>query len=407
MRKIVIVVGRFPVRSETFVVEHAVGLARRGWDVTVISVGCGAHITTAELASIDATGVRRVYCGNLSGSIGKKFWKVLRIVWQRPSVLRCLVSPHPWTYANLLMAAKYLIHLGRLKPDVTYVHWAHVAAPICRVSPRLPMIVTWHGYDANFVPRQRGEHCYQHLFACVHKHTVGSDFIRQRVIKLGCEKQDISLIPMGVRLQDFPYVDRSGRKNEVMTVVSVGRLVEFKGHEYLIRAVGVLKARGVLIRLKIAGDGDLRCSLESLITSLGFEGDVELLGAVPSDQICQLLHDSDVFALTGVTSSCGGVEGQGVVVIEAQATGLPVVTCNSGGLSDGILDGETGLLCSPKNVDDIVRALQRYLDNPELRLCHGQRARKFVEEKFSIETMLDSFEAVYAANTGRQRVVRN
>ena len=94
-------------------------------------------------------------------------------------------------------------------------------------------------------------------------------------------------------------------------------------------------------------------------------------------------------------------------MIEAQATGLPVVTCNSGGLSDGILDGETGLLCSPKNVDDIVRALQRYLDNPELRLCHGQRARKFVEEKFSIETMLDSFEAVYAANTGRQRVVRN
>lgn len=87
-----------------------------------------------------------------------------------------------------------------------------------------------------------------------------------------------------------------------------------------------------------------------------------------------------------------------MVLIEAQATGLPVVASRVGGVPDSLIDGKTGALCEPKNIDQVIKAVKRYADNQNLRLAHGRAASEFVEQRFSLSKMLDAFEALYNYN---------
>lgn len=89
---------------------------------------------------------------------------------------------------------------------------------------------------------------------------------------------------------------------------------------------------------------------------------------------------------------------QGVVLIEAQAIGLPVVASNVGGIPGSLIDGETGTLCEPRNVDQLAQAVQRYATDKELRLAHGRAAAEFVQQRFTLSKMLDAFEVLYETN---------
>ena len=200
---------------------------------------------------------------------------------------------------------------------------------------------------------------------------------------------------MGVDLNKFKFVDRSERTSSVLHIISVGRLDEMKGHCYLIEAVVQLIDMGVSVQLKIIGEGPLREVLESQIKESSASDYIELLGAQNSQVVRRELESADLFALAGVEAENGRVETQGVVLIEAQATGLPVVASRVGGVPDSLIDGLTGALCEPKNIDQLVEAIQQYSENLVHRLAHGRAASQFVQQRFSLSTMLDSFEALY------------
>ncbi len=227
------------------------------------------------------------------------------------------------------------------------------------------------------------------------KHTVGSTFMAERLEALGCQTQKFSKVPMGVDLNKFKFVDRSDRTSSVLKIVSVGRLEEVKGHRYLIDAVVKLMDMGVSVQLRIIGEGTLRDALESQIEESSAGDYIELLGAQDSRVVRRELEFSDLFALAGVEASSGSEETQGVVLIEAQATGLPVVASRVGGIPDSMIHGETGTLCEPKNINQLVEAIRGYTENVGHRLAHGRAASQFVQQRFSLSTMLDSFEALY------------
>jgi colanic acid/amylovoran biosynthesis glycosyltransferase len=246
------------------------------------------------------------------------------------------------------------------------------------------------------LPRRRGGNMYHALYANPSvKHTVGSTFMAQRLETLGCQNQKFSKVPMGVDLNKFKFVDRSERTSSVLKIVSVGRLEEVKGHCYLIDAVVKLMDMGVSAQLRIIGEGSLREPLESQIEESSAGGYIELLGAQNTRVVRRELASADLFALAGVEASSGSEETQGVVLIEAQATGLPVVASRVGGIPDSMIHGETGTLCEPKNIDQLVEAIQGYTENLRHRLAHGRAASQFVQQRFSLSTMLDSFEALY------------
>ena len=164
----------------------------------------------------------------------------------------------------------------------------------------------------------------------------------------------------------------------------------------MIDAVSELIRSGANIELQIIGEGKLRHKLSEQITQSGCSEFIHLLGARTPSQVLQELKKSQIFALTGIEDiPDSGVETQGMVLIEAQSTGLPIISSRVGGIPDSVIDKTTGILCEPKNIESIKRAIQYFADSSDNRVSFGKNARDFVYEKFSIERMLESFSEIY------------
>jgi glycosyltransferase involved in cell wall biosynthesis len=192
------------------------------------------------------------------------------------------------------------------------------------------------------------------------------------------------VIPYGIALDRFEHCDTDAvlklrQEYGERLVLSTGRLVYYKGFEYLIRAM--IHVRGKLI---IIGDGPLRAKLQALIDSLDLHKKVILAGQVQNDQIVPYYHAADVFALASVERS----EAFGIVQIEAMSAGLPVVnTALDSGVPFVSLDGQTGLTVPPANPDALSAAINRLLDEPRLRQSFGDAARRRARQQFSLEAM--------------------
>jgi glycosyltransferase involved in cell wall biosynthesis len=177
----------------------------------------------------------------------------------------------------------------------------------------------------------------------------------------------------------FAPVDRRGRgAREVLTV---GRAVPVKGQTLLIEAMAELKRRGVDARLTLVGDGPQMPELRELVERLAVADRVDLTGAVGQDEIGALYARADVFAMPSFA------EGLPVVLMEAMATGLPVVASRITGVPELVDDGVSGLLVAPGRVDGLVAALERLLGaSAEEREAMGRAGRERVVAEFDADT---------------------
>jgi glycosyltransferase involved in cell wall biosynthesis len=173
------------------------------------------------------------------------------------------------------------------------------------------------------------------------------------------------------------------RAPEPLLVVSVARLIEKKGLEDLVAACGILRARDVPVRLEIAGDGPLRAELAASASAAGL-GDV-LRGALPHEQVRELFRRASVFCLPCVVAASGDRDGLPTSVLEAMALGVPVVTTDVNGLSETVIDGETGLTVPEHDPAALADALERVLGDPGLAAQLSHQARTHVEQGFSLE----------------------
>jgi phosphatidyl-myo-inositol dimannoside synthase len=153
-------------------------------------------------------------------------------------------------------------------------------------------------------------------------------------------------------------------------LLTVGRLVERKGHDVVIRALPGLLARHPDVRYMIAGDGPYRGVLEALADECGVRDSVTFCGRIAPDELPSLYHCASVFVMVPrVIESKGDVEGFGIVYLEANASGVPVVASCSGGVPDAVEHETNGLLVDdPADVTEVAAALDRILSNEDLRL---------------------------------------
>lgn len=373
------------------------GLVQRGYQVTVISCGPGAGIQPDEIDEIDLSGVKRVDVTCFGRNRFSNLYSLLKILVRSPKMIQHLFPAGPWTRREMFLAHEVWKKIKWVEPDILHIHFGHKAGLLSRYStlPAATTIVTWHGYDANCMPRLRGKSMYKELFLKPVRHTVGSSFMQQKLENLGAQSAYITQIPMGIDLDYFTYKSRYYSHINPLRIIAVGRLDEMKGYTFLIQAVSEILNEGVDIQLRIVGDGPLKQELETQILNTRNPSKIQLIGAKRKHEILSELHAADLFCLTGVEASSGRIETQGIVFLEAQATGLPVIGSAIGGVSDSLVDGETGLLCFPKNPSSIKKAIKFFVENNEAINEYGENARKFVELNFSINNMLDAFEALY------------
>jgi phosphatidylinositol alpha-1,6-mannosyltransferase len=167
-------------------------------------------------------------------------------------------------------------------------------------------------------------------------------------------------------------------------ILSVGNLVSRKGHDMVIRALPrLLDIMGDVTYL-IVGDGPHRAELEALALALGVRERVAFAGRVPDEDLPDIYALCDAFVLPSreQLDSCD-VEGFGMVFLEANASGKPVVAGRSGGIGDAVLDGETGLLVDPLDPDCIASSIGKLLANPQLASRMGEQGRERAVREFS------------------------
>jgi glycosyltransferase involved in cell wall biosynthesis len=202
------------------------------------------------------------------------------------------------------------------------------------------------------------------------------------------------VIPYGIDIKDFERCDSKAvaavrRQYGDRLIVSVGRLVYYKGFEYLIRAMA--QVRGTLL---IIGDGPLRKQLGALASEVGVVDRVHFIGKVDHDQLRSCYHAADAFVLASVVRS----EAFGIVQIEAMAAGLPVVNTK---LDSGVpfvsLHQQTGLTVPPADANALAAAINRLLDDRDLLRSFGAAARLRAQQEFSLERMLSRMIALYGA----------
>lgn len=192
------------------------------------------------------------------------------------------------------------------------------------------------------------------------------------------------VIPYGIDVDDFEGPDESAvarirEQYGPRLVITVGRLIYYKGFEVLVRAM-----KNVDGRLLIVGDGPLRASLETLARSTGVEDRVVFLGEIQNREVIPYYHAADLFALASVARS----EAFGIVQIEAMASGRPVVnTSLDSGVPFVSLDGVTGLTVPPRDDNALAVAITRLLDDDGLRTTFGEAGRRRAREEFSVGVM--------------------
>lgn len=232
------------------------------------------------------------------------------------------------------------------------------------------------GYGADLSARLTDRYCRFNALAGVIVPTMAA---ARRLSGIGVMDDRLHVIPNHVDVPDNPPTCEGSA--DVVRCVSVGRLVEKKGHRYLIEAVAHAVRRQPRLRLDIIGDGPLRAALQAQIDGAELGAKVRLLGGMPLSQVAADLRSADLFAHHAVTATDGDVETQPLAILHAMASGLPVITTRHEGIPEIFIDRENGWLVDERDVEATAAALTALAEDAEHRCRMGQAAWQTVKER--------------------------
>lgn len=289
--------------------------------------------------------------------------------------------------------------LRSVNPVLVHAHFAPDGASALAIAKALhiPLVVTLHGYDVtvddNYFARSGSGRQFLRsrnrlferaaMFVCV------SDFIRRSALDKGFPKEKLCTHYIGIDRTHFSPAER--RRNH--KVLFVGRLVEKKGCIHLLRAMELVSRSLPSAEVLIVGDGPLREDLEAEAMHAGLK--CKFLGNQSPSVVEECVAEASLLCIPSVTASTGDSEGLGMVALEAQARGRPVVGFNTGGIREAVLDGQTGLLASPANHVELANHILTLLSDDALWDNFSQRAAQWIAEKFDLRVQTDKLERAY------------
>ncbi|MDE0142212.1 MAG: glycosyltransferase family 4 protein [Caldilineaceae bacterium] len=291
---------------------------------------------------------------------------------EEPFSLISLPSSMPWHYARVL---------ATLRPHVTIVGHAHprMLLPAALLS-RKRFIGLALGNDFEVAQRRSHAPIFNRLLASAHPLVTISRANSQRLQYLGLPAPEI-LYP-GTHPDRFtpPAVPPAGPP----VLLTVARLVPRKGIDIVLQSLPQLLDKWPHLQYWIVGNGPSRPSLAQMIQKLGVTNAVRFLEEVSDSELPQIYRRATVFVMPVRTDyHDGGVEGFGIVYLEASASGLPVVAARSGGAPEALIENETGLIVPPDDPAALTQALIRLLEDPDLRQRMGRAGRRWVETEMN------------------------
>jgi glycosyltransferase involved in cell wall biosynthesis len=289
-----------------------------------------------------------------------------------------------------------------IQPKLIHAHFGDDGAMIMPLAQKLgvPLIVSFLGTDATmkdeysrkaYIRKRLYLRRRSQLAQMVHTVIVPSKYLMDRVVEHGFSPEKIRIIYHGVDLSKF---ENSRAKPEFGHILSVGRIVPRKGLNFLIRALHRVIESFPDIQLTVIGDGPARDDYEKLAKKL-LGHRVTFMGYQSHQVVNEYMSKAYLFSMPSITMPSGESETFGLVFIEAQAMGVPVVSFDTGGIPEVVAHGETGLLCPEGQVDSLAKNIHSLLENPDLRNKMSAAGIHRVRQLFDLKKQTEELESFY------------
>ena len=402
--------SRYPVLSQTFCDAEMLELERRGHEIVLASL----YPPKTEL--------RHEYLAKLHAKIqyapdSRGLDKLARKAKRNGRWPAAMVREHDLKYGPEYKAALrarnafFFVELfERERIPHFHVHFANRAAHTAlfiKAISGIPFSITAHGQD--FMTDLGNEGLLRELCAAAEFVGAETDYSRD-LLAARCPEAagKIFRVHNGIDLSRFPETT-DNRTNQALPgpirLLSVGRLVAFKGFQHLIDACSELEKRGLDFALQIVGDGPLREELETRVRGQNLSGRIQFAGERSQNQVLNALRACDIFVLASTIDERGASDVFPTVIAEAMASGRPVVSTTVAGIPELVANGETGLLVPPDDSQGLAYALERLARDGNLRASFGRAGRRRIEDVFTIERTIEPLLAHFAA-TARSVLIR-
>lgn len=400
--KIALVVNTFPTLSQTFIQNQITGLLDLGHDVEIF-----AKFNYKEKkihSDVEKYGLmNRVHYFNIPSSKIKRTLKAIYFIITNfhKSPLKILKSLNVFKHGKEALSLKslyILIPFLEKKFDIIHCHFGPNGihgVDLKEIGISGKIVTTFHGYDLSMFILNNDKTVYKDLFHKGDLFLPISNYWKKRLIKLNCDKNKILVHHMGISLDKFKYSERKIPADKAVKILTIGRLTEKKGHKYVLKAISKIVHKHKNIIYLIAGDGTLRDELKSLVTKLRINNNVQFLGNVDDDTLLKLYQESHIFILPSVTAHSGDKEGIPVVLMEAQATGLPVISTLHSGIPEVVHEDKSGFLVPERDVNALAEKIESLIEHPEVWSKMGKYGRKFVEENYDIKILNQRLVKIY------------
>lgn len=377
----------YPRFSQTFVANEIGELEHQGAEVFVLSLRTPKDEPVHEAASRVRAAVE--YLPKLRHAQRKSVLHTLAEPWRtdRPALaaaLRVLRSDPTCDWDDFVHAMEVVRWVRQHRLDHVHVHFGTSEATVALMAHLLgdvPYSLTLHAFDIfrdNVDLRLLARKINHSRFAV----TV-TEFNREYLAANapGLDVERVRVCYNGISIERFA-VERS--PSDAPTVFGLGRLIEKKGFGCLIAAVGRLRDQGLVVRCRIGGDGPETEVLRRQIDAARLSAQVNLLGPLKESQVREELRRATCFVLPCIRAKDGNVDALPTVLLEAQASGCPVVTTRLSGNPEIVEDRVSGLLVEPGDDDELARAIREIVSTPALAARLSLQGRLRAEERFDI-----------------------
>ena len=404
-KKIIFKVPEFPHVSETFIVAQIVTAIKLGYEVEILIRKLLDNAVASNVGLIEQYGlldkiIIEDYKIPKSKIIRSFNWFILLLA--NIKHIYYIIKFYK-EFPKFSLTWLYTCHFYKQFNDAAIIHVQYgtnkypidILKKIGYFKPSV--IATFHGHDAffpinGFIPNNG---YYDNLFRYGNLITVNTPYLGEKILELGCPTALLSIVPVGVDMDFFyPNIEKKGM-HKTLKLITVGRLVKVKGHQFCIEAVKQLINKGIEVTLTIIGEGPERSNLENLIAKYHLEDIVFMKGSKTQQEVRLGLWEHDLYLLTTIALPDGRSETQGLATLEAQACGLPVIVFDSGGVKYTLEDGVSGFVCKEYDVEEVVANIIKLIDNPSLLTKMSDQAVTFVNENYSQKIIDQKWEVIY------------
>lgn len=322
-----------------------------------------------------------------------------------------------YDYIHLLRQPKYMVDMSLLNDKVYYLNeiydskkfvknheikllHAHHAQLGMLLLPfkketKLPLVTSVRGRDATMANQPVGYmEGMKKLFKEGELFLPVCNYLAQRILDWGCPKEKVKVLYGGVDLEEFKFrlPDITG---DSLNILSLGRLVEKKGHHVLMQAFQKVKEKFPHAKLTIIGGGEMEEQLLSLAKELKLGKSFQLLNKIPKSEVREHMAKADLFVAASMEATNGDVEGIPNTVKEAMATGIPVISTTHAGIPELVTNNKDGILVKEGNANQLVEAIEFMVENRSLWESYALNAREKVERKFDKKKQLAEQAQIY------------